>query len=152
MTNGIPDQPRSTRKRISAATLVVTIVLCLYWAALFYGTHTKLPPGILPGNSDKIVHFVSYGGLGALLISLRATRGAFPWTSVVGRWIFLALYGAFDELTQMLVNRSADFYDWCADVAGSAAGLAFMTFVIWWFRRAHKSTELSSSVADGLPS
>ena len=150
MTNGIPDQSRSTRNRISAATLVVAVALCVYWGALFYGTHTKLPPGFLPGHSDKIVHFASYAGLAALLISLRATRGTFPWFSVIGRWMVLALYGAFDELTQLLVNRSADFYDWCADVVGSAVGLAIVTFVLWCLRPSAKASDLSSSVADGI--
>lgn len=112
-------------------TMVVAGLLCLYWGALFYATHMPLPPGVLPGNSDKFVHFAAYAGLAVLLLSLRATRGAFPWYSVFARWCFLALYGVFDEATQYFVKRSPDIDDWIADVLGVTFGLALVTFFVW---------------------
>lgn len=131
----ITDHPiaskQSNPKRVRFATAVIALALGLYWAVLFYGTHTRLPPGLLPGNSDKYVHFTSYAILGVLLLSLRATWGTFSWMTVYRRWFLLAGYGAFDELTQMLVDRDADIKDWLADVGGAACGLGLVTFVVW---------------------
>lgn len=122
-------EPTLPRPWYFSPTFVITTMLCVYWAVLFYSTHTQLPPGILPGNSDKFVHFAAYGLLGALLMALRASRGSFPWTSVVARWVVLGMYGAFDELTQLLVNRNADFQDWFADIIGAAIGIGIVTVI-----------------------
>ena len=130
---------KPSHRRIHLATLTVLIILCAYWAVLFYGTHTHLPPGVLPGNSDKFIHCAAYAVLAALLLLLRATRGIFPWTSVIGRWIVVAAYGAFDELTQMFVNRTTDLYDWYADVIGAAIGLGVVTWSIWYFHSPKKT-------------
>ena len=119
----------------SQVTLIVAAVLCLYWGALFYATHMPLPPGVLPGNSDKFVHFAAYAGLAVLLMSLRATRGPFPWYSVFARWCFLALYGVIDEATQYFVRRSPDLDDWIADIIGVTFGLGLVTFIVWMLPR-----------------
>lgn len=131
-----------------AVTVVVLVTLCLYWAALFYATHMPLPQGLLPGNSDKFIHFAAYAGLAVLLMSLRATRGAYPWYSVFARWCFLALYGVFDEATQALVNRSPDLDDWIADVLGVTFGLTLVTFLVWVVPRV---TGLSTGPAKSPP-
>ena len=134
MANGIPADTRLPHRQVRMASLAISIVLCVYWVVLFYGTHMTLAPGTLPGNSDKYIHCTSYGVLGVLLMSLRANRGAFPWTSAFGRWLCLAAYGAFDEWTQTFVNRTADFHDWCADVIGAAFGIGFVAFASWLIR------------------
>ena len=138
MSNSIAaDQAKSEtdQPQTSLATRVVFVMLCVYWAALFYGTHTKVPEGFLPGNSDKFIHFWAYAGLAILLLSLRVTQGASTLLSVLIAWFTLALYGAFDELTQLLVNRNADIVDWVCDVTGAAAGLALVTTVVWYFQQ-----------------
>jgi VanZ family protein len=94
----------------------------LYWAALFLGTH--LPSQGIPGVSDKSLHFLAYAGLGFLLAwavaSFRPT-----WRLLVLVLVTTAAYGAFDEITQMLVpSRQADLWDWGADVLGGIAGIA----------------------------
>jgi VanZ family protein len=43
------------------------------------------------------------------------------------------MYAAADELTQLLVGRTASVGDWLADAAGAALGLAF--FAAWPPRR-----------------
>ena len=137
MSNSIaadPAQTDSGRPRFSRATRIVFVMLCIYWAALFYGTHTKVPEGLLPGNSDKFIHFWAYAGLAILLMSLRVTRGAYTWLSVLIAWCILAIYGVFDELTQLLVKRNAEVFDWIFDVTGAASGLALVTLVVWYFR------------------
>ena len=123
-----------SRRHFSIATYIVFWMLLVYWGALFYGTHTKVPEGLLPGNSDKFIHFWAYAGLGILLMSFRSTFGVYPWISVFLCWVLLALYGVFDELTQLLVNRNADLNDWLCDLAGASTGLAIVTFVVWIFR------------------
>lgn len=130
----ISSEPASSRGQFSIATHIAFWMLVVYWGALFYGTHTKVPEGLLPGNSDKLIHFWAYAGLGILLMSLRATRGVYSWMSIVYCWLLLAAYGAFDELTQLLVNRNADVNDWLCDVTGAAAGLATVTLFMWLFR------------------
>ena len=137
MSNSITADPipsKSDQPQTSLATGIVFVMLCVYWAALFYGTHTKVPEGLLPGNSDKFIHFWAYAGLAILLMSLRVTRGAYTWLSVLIAWCILAIYGVFDELTQLLVNRNADIFDWVCDVTGAAAGLAMVTLTVWYFR------------------
>lgn len=129
MTNDPAAEARRGLRRKSTATLVVTLMLAVYWTALFYGTHARLPPGALPGNSDKMIHFGAFLGLGTLLMTLRATRGAYSWTDVFIRWCVLVGYGAFDETTQTLVGRDAELFDWLADSAGAAAGILLVTFV-----------------------
>lgn len=133
---------------VSVATIIVAGALTVYWVALFYGTHSRLPPGLLPGQTDKLIHLAAYAGLGALLITVRATRGTYPWTSLWRRWIVLAIYGAFDEITQMLVNRTADVRDWLADLIGAAIGLGLVTFALWCYRKPIPRTELAEAMSD----
>ena len=135
-------------QRTSRATIIVAVLLVVYWLVLFCGTHIRIPKGMLPGQSDKLVHFAAYAVLGALLMSLRATRGVYPWYSVYARWFVLSGYGAFDELTQLLVNRNADVMDWLADNVGAAVGLGFVTFTLWLFRKSGKSPSPDLPAAD----
>jgi VanZ family protein len=137
MSNSIaaePAQSKSVQPKTTLAARVVLVMLCVYWVALFYGTHTKVPEGLLPGNSDKFVHFWAYAGLAILLMLLRVTRGAYTWLSVLIAWCILAIYGVFDELTQLLVNRNADVFDWIFDVTGAASGLALLLWCVWYFQ------------------
>ena len=127
-------QSNSDQPKTSLFARVLLVMLCVYWAALFYGTHTKVPEGLLPGNSDKFIHFWAYAGLAILFMSLRVTRGADSWLNGLIAWFILAVYGVFDELTQLLVNRNADIFDWVCDVTGAAAGLALVTLTVWYFR------------------
>ena len=120
-------QSDSEQPKTSLATRVVLVML-------FYGTHTKVPDGLLPGNSDKFIHFWAYAGLAILFMSLRVTQGAYTWLSVLIAWFILAFYGAFDELSQLLVNRSAEIFDWIFDVTGAATGLMLVTLCVWYFR------------------
>ena len=98
-----------------------------YWLAIFIATHLPLGPA-LPGSPrglDKLVHGAAFAGLAIVL----SATGAI-WLRSSGRLyaaVFgvAAVYGAFDELTQMLVpRRTADFRDWAADLFGAALGIA----------------------------
>lgn len=113
-------------------TRAVSFVLAVYWLALFAGTHSPIDPNLVLPGDDKTKHFLGYSGLAFLFgffLTLRRRRsrssGArrFPF---VGAALLLALYGAFDELTQPLVGRTTDRYDWLADAAGILVGLTLI--------------------------
>lgn len=119
----------------TSGRIVIGGLLVIYWGAMFIGTH--LPQGVGPGGSvnDKLLHFTAYAGLGFLLAaaisSLRVRLG--PLLAAVG---IAAVYGAFDELTQVPVpGRQAEWADWTADLLGAAAGvLAFSAVATIWQR------------------
>lgn len=113
-------------------TVLLTIALVLYWLVAFLGTHlpVRIPAGVVERGGDKLLHFVGYSILASLLMGLRASRGPFGWYSIIMRWIVLALYAAFDEVTQLLVGRHADVADWFADLIGSCCGLGFVVLLV----------------------
>ena len=131
-----PSNPSNTRSRESAShhrriTMLLTIALVLYWLVAFLGTHIPIPAGVIPrGGGDKVLHFVGYGILASLLMGLRASRGPFGWYGITMRGIVLALYAAFDEVTQLFVGRHADVMDWFADMIGSCCGLGFVVLLV----------------------
>ena len=59
--------PRQIEKLSILGFRWVVIVLCLYWLAIFSGTHLPRPPRALPRIDDKLVHFLAYFGLAAAL-------------------------------------------------------------------------------------
>jgi VanZ family protein len=138
------------RRRI---TLVLTVMLVLYWMVAFIGTHIPIPPGVIPRGGDKVLHFLGYSVLGGLLMALRASIGPFHWRSVAGRAGFLAAYGAFDEVTQKLVGRSADVADWCADVLGACFGLMAVVLLVHFSSKYIRPTAVAppSATSDESP-
>ena len=101
-------------------TLTVT-----YWVTLFVLTHT--PQAYLPkaDASDKAVHFLAYLALSFLVgttlyLAFPGRRRLMP----LGVLVLAAGYGAFDELTQPLVGRFAEWADWYANCAGAATAAA----------------------------
>ena len=122
-------------------TVLLTIALVLYWLVAFLGTHIPIPAGVIPsGGGDKMLHLFGYAILASLLMGLRASRGPFGWYSVVMRWMVLAMYGAFDEVTQSFVGRHTDVADWCADLLGASCGLGLVVLLVrvcsrWWVKR-----------------
>jgi VanZ family protein len=120
----------STRRILWAVTI-------LYWGVLFALTH--LPPDRLPHGpgSDKLHHFTAYAVLCFIL-------GATLWQAFPSRrrliplvvLLVAALYGGFDEFTQILVGRDCELNDWLADVSGAAtAGAVLYALQIYTLRR-----------------
>jgi len=112
--------------RRSIVRLVLASILMTYWLAMFFGTHLPRLPRSLAEQSDKVLHFVAYGGLAVLLLGWRASRRAPTLQTVVMLWVLIAVYGLFDELTQPLVGRHCDVGDWFADIIGAGIGLTVM--------------------------
>lgn len=105
--------------------LLRTLAWLACFAIAFVATHR--PPSDEPHGfriNDKLLHVCGFAGLAAIT-SWRfrnpAGRADLPRTL----WIFacLAVYAAFDEITQPPFGRTADIWDWTADFAGAAAGL-----------------------------
>lgn len=107
-------------------------LLCLYWTALFIGTHIPLSRMPLPGQSDKTAHFAAYAGL-AVLFCWWTAESRFRWWSV---FAILAAYAVADELLQYPVNRHPDVLDALADWVGILIGIAVFTGLKAAFRRA----------------
>jgi VanZ family protein len=107
---------------------VVAYIPAFVWAAylLFLGSQQlDVPLPELPLPTDKIGHFVLYGGLGffATLGWRWAGRRPAKWIPM----ILSMLVGAIDELHQRVVpTRSSDWIDWLVDVV--AIAIAFAVF------------------------
>lgn len=126
--------------------MLLVVALVSYTLVAFLGTHLPMPRGVIPRGGDKVLHFLGYFVFGVLLMGLRATLGEFRWPSVVGRAGFLACYGAFDEITQKLVGRSADVADWCADVLGACCGLLAIVLLVRVCSRRTTTTKSDHSI------
>lgn len=120
------------RIRLSRPRIVLAM-LAGYWGAMFIATH--LPVSWMLGEGatealslseggDKPIHFLAYAGLGFLLMTFFAVK----WDVSARRYAAVALvccvYAAVDELTQIPVGRTADWWDFSADVLGCGFGLA----------------------------
>lgn len=133
----------------------MNLLLIVYWTALFVGTHIPLPQGALPGESDKLAHFVAYAGL-AFLLALRVSTAR----RITARHALLIVllvsgYAAVDELLQTPVGRQADMRDWGADVVGVLIGLGVFwgARAVWsaWSRRPRKIGPGPESRGVGMP-
>jgi VanZ family protein len=109
----------------SRLTTLSKLAFVLFWLALFIATHVPTSPDLLPPDGgDKLAHFGAYLVLAMLLATAWELAGGvlmrrhliFAWFAVLG-------YAAFDEVTQTLVGRDCEFWDWLADASGAAIGL-----------------------------
>lgn len=103
----------------------------VYMAVIFGFSSLSNPfPPLTARVSDRILHFVEYGGLAALFVRALASEG-FPWrTAILGAVVLTSLYGATDEFHQAFVpGRLSDVRDWITDTIGGGVGaLAFAYF------------------------
>jgi VanZ family protein len=120
---------------------LLAILLSVLWVGAFAATH--IPKAHMPTDihvSDKTLHAVGYFVLGAMLLLTLASRGKPRWTRVLLTLALLAAYGAVDEITQPLVNRTAAFTDWLADIAGTAAAVIIIELALTLTAR-HRSPD-----------
>lgn len=118
-----PAPPVRLRRRVLLAALLTA------WLTAFAATHVPAPrvPHGLP--SDKTLHLLTYAVLAGLMwLTLRA-YGRPMRSRALATFAALALYGAFDEITQPLVNRSAEVRDWLFDTLGVVLALAIGALV-----------------------
>jgi VanZ family protein len=111
------------------------IALAGYLIVLIVGTHLPPDSPFLPREHqhlDKLYHFLAYALLGGLLATTwQLTVGVLSSRHLWLTWIAVAVVGAVDEFTQLIVGRDCEFSDWAADVAGALVGI--LIFV--WLRR-----------------
>ncbi len=109
-------------RMVSQLRRVAITVLSIYWLALFLGTHLPLSGKGMGDHGDKLIHFLAFAGL-AFLMSV-GIGGRHPtWRAYLVVLSACALYGGFDEFSQLFVGRHCDVWDWIADVGGTATGL-----------------------------
>ncbi len=98
-----------------------TNYLIIIWIAfIIFVSFVRIPQGEGPQlfpYTDKVVHLFLYFILGILLSSKN--------TNPLWLWLFAAFLGGSIEILQGLLTsyRSADFWDFMADMAGFAIGL-----------------------------
>ncbi|MFH1418722.1 MAG: VanZ family protein [Planctomycetota bacterium] len=122
---------RGTRTAIWLAT----------WATAFVVTH--LPPSEPPAQpliNDKLLHFTGFTALGVLT----AWRHADVLRPISRRlmvfWLLVLIaYGFADEVTQELVRRSFEWFDWVADGIGAAFGISVGAACHYWSIRTQES-------------
>ena len=80
------------------------------------------------------MHLLEYGAFGLVLCSW--AQREFSWR---GRgWIVLGvagLYGITDEIHQLLVGRSCEFFDWLADMVGVTLAILFSSLYYRWRKK-----------------
>ena len=129
-------QSPETRMPLSAKTrtLLFLVVTAGYWLVIFGGTHTPGNPFPGGGHRDKLAHFGAFAGLAFLLCGsvacFRPMRPAY-YGAILG---LVACYGIIDELTQLLVSRTADPLDWVADMSGAIFGMVIFAVGLRFFR------------------
>jgi VanZ family protein len=107
---------------------IISVVAAIYLGMMFLGTHLPLGVQEPVAGADKLVHALMYAGLAAVVL---AGLGLIRPPSIAAAAcvvLLIAAYAALDEWTQQWVpSRSADPWDWAADVAGASLGaVAFL--------------------------
>ena len=108
----------------------------LFTAAVLVFSH--LPQETIPSpfqkdGVDKLEHVLVYGVITFLfLISLRTSPTVL---SVLLLFLAVSVIGAFDEITQPFMNRTASIADLVADIVGILAALFFFAVRRLWFLR-----------------
>lgn len=104
-------------------------VLLGWWVMMFAVTHwpeiDEFAPslGRIP-HFDKLVHFGMFGAWSMLfLLALAAGRRRLQQSDALLALLIGAVYAAFDEITQGLVDRQPDLVDFTVDMLGITAGL-----------------------------
>lgn len=120
------EEPPSARRR----TVWWAAWLAAYWLALLAATHVPWRAARRIEHADKVGHFIAYAILAALLYATgRLVFRRSAWL-LVGIYLLCAVYATIDEWLQTFVpRRTADVYDWCADLAGAACALGICVLI-----------------------
>jgi len=113
----------------------LAICCTVVWIAAFVATHvpiTRLPQTEV---SDKVLHFVGFFVIAALFLLALAAAGVVLSRRAAMVFFVTVFYGAFDEVTQMLVGRTASVADWVADSLGVVAAILATELTLALFRR-----------------
>lgn len=105
--------------RAGLLRVLALIGLLLYIILLAYLSLVPVVPAAAPDVSDKVLHFLAYGGLTAL------AAAAWPRLNLTTLFIIVSGVGALLEFGQGLLNigRMASFGDQIANMGGAALAL-----------------------------
>lgn len=108
----------------------VGIVCAALWLAALVATH--LPPQDVPNihASDKVLHGIGFFVLGCMFWLVLRARGSGGALRVLGTLAVLMLYAGFDEITQPLFDRSAEWGDWNTDCLGATLAIIVCELVL----------------------
>ena len=130
-------EPAQRKLRISR------FVVSVYWLAIFIASHVPLAPKETETHGDKLFHFGAFAVLAYLIAWYQGQLGAITRASYLVIFAVVAIYGAFDEWSQTLVQgRSAELLDWIADIVGALVGLIAYAAYDKWFRKSSASVDL----------
>lgn len=104
--------------RVLVATLVLAFIVT-HIPPLTEPTHD--PVDRLIGR-DKLFHLVGFTVISWLVMNW-LIRHRPPLAAALLTFIFCAVYGAFDELTQPAFGRGAEWGDWYANLIGTLIGM-----------------------------
>jgi len=126
-------EPTSAARSWRSAVLIAA--LAGYWLALFLSTHLPALPGPMKVSGlDKLAHCAAYAGLAFLFAAVWLGWKRHSWPVFAAIASGLAIYGILDEISQVPVGRTADVYDWFADLLGISLGL-LLHAVLTYFGR-----------------
>lgn len=136
--------PKLTRISIFGIRLA-TIVLVVYWIALFTGTHMPSPPSLGGRVNDKTQHFTAFFGLATLLYWVVPAHRR-PLRKVAVVLLVAITYAAFDEWSQRFSpRRSVDIRDFMTNVLGiTAATIVYLASRAIWLRWIRKPVTAKS--------
>jgi VanZ family protein len=125
--------PKLTRLNIFGIRLA-TVVLAVYWIALFTGTHMPSPPSVGRVN-DKAQHFIAFFVLAVLLYWVIPAHRR-PLRKVAIVMLVAISYAAFDEWSQRFSpQRTVDIRDFFSNALGiTAATIAYLGSRAMWLR------------------
>lgn len=121
-----PSAERSAEEPFPARRRVVNwfALLAIYWLALLAATHVPWQAARRIEHADKVGHFVAYAILAALLYAAGRMALRSRVALVAAVFMLIAAYATLDEWLQTFVpRRTADLYDWIADLAGASFAL-----------------------------
>jgi VanZ family protein len=95
-----------------------------YMLVIFHFSSESRPMPIVTEHVwDKLLHFLEYGGLGALWYRALRGEGLSATRAVISAAAATAAYGASDEWHQSFVPlRDASIRDWLTDLLGGSVG------------------------------
>ena len=108
----------------------IVLYICIgFWLAAFVATH--VPASTISGVhvSDKTLHLAGYFLLGGVFLITLIIYGVSRTARDIMVLLILAVYGAFDELTQPIVGRTAALGDWFADIGGAMLAIAIVELI-----------------------
>jgi len=107
--------------------LKISILVTALFFVLTHIPQEMIPPTLRKGGIDKLEHALAYGVI--TLLFLISIRTSLTIRSALLLLLAVSFIGAFDELTQTFVNRTASVNDLIADIAGILCVLLFSAVI-----------------------